>query len=98
MTMKTVMSHKGVSISSKIRSAFSLYDAFINKGFMDAKRTIFHHHRLISYLEKYVGLPVNKANILEIGCGQIPKQVALFHKEGANIVGIDIDVRSEERR
>jgi len=90
--MKTVMSEKGVSISSKVKSAFYLYDAYKNRGFGDAKRTIYHHQRLIGYLSKFVGIPVNKATILEIGCGQVPNQVALFHKEGANIVGIDIDV------
>ncbi|MBI4707235.1 MAG: class I SAM-dependent methyltransferase [Candidatus Omnitrophica bacterium] len=90
--MKTVMSEKGVSISSKLKSALYLYDAYKNKGFADATRTILHHKRLMGYLTKYVGIPVNTADILEIGCGQIPKQVALFHKEGANIIGIDIDV------
>lgn len=90
--MKTVMSEKGVSISSKVKSAFYLYNAYKNKGFADAKRTIFHHQRLTGYLSKYVRIPVSQADILEIGCGQIPNQVALFHKEGANIVGIDIDV------
>jgi SAM-dependent methyltransferase len=43
-------------------------------------------------MDKYVGIPVSKATILEIGCGQIPAQIAIFHAEGANVVGIDIEV------
>ncbi|RJO61506.1 SAM-dependent methyltransferase [candidate division WS5 bacterium] len=94
--MKTVMSKKGVPISSKVRSAYNLYNAYKKRGFADAKRTLFHHQRLTGYLIKYVGIPVHNANILEIGCGQIPNQVALFHAEGANIIGIDIDVPTYE--
>ncbi|MBI5056288.1 MAG: class I SAM-dependent methyltransferase [Nitrospirae bacterium] len=89
--MKTVMCKKGVSLRSKIESALFLYRAYKNKSFADAKRTIWHHQRLLGYLYKYVGIPVEKARILEIGCGQTARQVALFHADGASVVGIDID-------
>lgn len=90
--MKTVMAKKEISIRDKIRSAIDIYKAYNNKGWTDAKNIVFHHNRLRGYLEQYVAVSIERANILEIGCGQIPVQVALFHAEGAKIVGIDIDM------
>ncbi len=90
--MKTVMSKKRVGIGTKIKSYISLYNAFRNGKFADAKRTIFHHNRLTGYLHKYVNIPVEKARILDIGCGQTARQVVLFHTDGADATGIDIDI------
>jgi len=90
--MKTVMCKKKVPLRSKIESALFLYRAYANRSFSDVKRTIWHHQRLLGYLNKYVGIPVEKTRILEIGCGQTARQVALFHADGASIVGIDIEV------
>ena len=86
------MCKKKVPLRSKIESALFLYRAYANRSFSDVKRTIWHHQRLLGYLNKYVGIPVEKTRILEIGCGQTARQVALFHADGASIVGIDIEV------
>ncbi|RJQ21537.1 MAG: class I SAM-dependent methyltransferase [Nitrospiraceae bacterium] len=90
--MKTVMSKKGLPLFSKLDSYRYLYNGYREKGFADAKKTIMHHNRLSGYLDKYVGISVGKARILDIGCGQLAKQVALFHAGGARVTGIDIDV------
>jgi len=90
--MKTTMSGQKISIRSKIYSALSIYRAHKDKIFSNAKGAVIYHRVLLSYLDKYVGLPVDKARILDLGCGQTATQTALFHADGANVIGIDIEV------
>ncbi|MEO0094109.1 MAG: hypothetical protein ABIK67_07655, partial [candidate division WOR-3 bacterium] len=86
------MSGQKIPIHSKINLVLSSYRAHKKKIFSNAKAEIEDHWVLLSSLDKYVGVPVAKARILDVGCGQTATQTALFYTDGANIIGIDIMV------
>jgi SAM-dependent methyltransferase len=90
--MKLVMGGQNIPIRMKISQALAIYCAHRNKIFSNAENVIAFHKTLLLFLDKYVGIPVQKARVLEIGCGQTAPQVALFHADGANAIGIDIEV------
>lgn len=90
--MKTVMSNQKVPLYRKIQSALSIFRAHRDKIFSNAKNAIMCHQLLLSYLDNYLGFSVEKCRILDLGCGQTATQTALFHADGAKVIGIDIEV------
>jgi SAM-dependent methyltransferase len=90
--MKVAMSGQKIPIRSKIESAFSILRVYRNEISSNAKTAVTDYQRLRGYLDKYVNLPLEAVSILDIGCGQGAIQTALFHTDGANVIGIDIEV------
>ncbi len=90
--MKAVMSGQRIPLRNRIDSALSIYRAHRDRIFSNADAAISYHKVLLGYLDKYVGLPVNRVRVLDVGCGQTATQTALFHADGANVTGIDIEV------
>ncbi len=91
--MKNVtMSGQKISVRSKIKSAFDIYQAHKSKIFSDAKSAVSYHKDLVKYLQVYTGLEPRNARILDVGCGQTATQTLLFHADGAKVTGIDIEV------
>jgi len=81
-----------ISIRRKIESAISVFHVHRNEIFSNSKTAIMDFQHLRGYLDKYVCFPLKEIRILEIGCGQTAIQTALFHTDGANVIGIDIAV------
>jgi SAM-dependent methyltransferase len=82
-----------MSFVNQLRSEWATYR--VHRDVLSNVRTIVaDHHTLLGYLNKYVGIPVSTARLLEVGCGQTAVQTALFQVEGGHATGIDIEVPS----
>jgi SAM-dependent methyltransferase len=92
--VKTGVSMAGqrISFRARVESAFLIFRAHRNRVFSDAEGAIAYHNRLLGTLATHTGLPPQQASILEVGCGQRATQVALFKVDGAQVVGIDIEI------
>lgn len=88
----TTMSGQKISIRSKLRSSFSIYNAHKNKTFSDAGSAAAFHKDLLKNLHDYTHLEARDARILDLGCGQTASQTLLFHADGARVTGIDMEV------
>ena len=86
------MAGQRVPLRARLESASLIFRAHRNRIFSDAEGAIAYHNRLVSILAIHTGLPPQQASILEVGCGQRATQVALFKADGAQVVGIDIEV------
>jgi ubiquinone/menaquinone biosynthesis C-methylase UbiE len=90
--MKGSAHHPKISIYRKIESGISIFRAHRNGISMNSKTAVMDHRHLRDYMDRYIVLPFEQIRILDIGCGQTAIQTALFHADGANITGIDIEV------
>jgi SAM-dependent methyltransferase len=92
--VKTSVSMAGqrVPFRARVESAFLIFRAHRNRIFSDAEGAIAYHNRLVSVLAAHTGLLPHQASVLEVGCGQRATQVALFKADGAQVVGIDIEI------
>ena len=90
--MKSVMSGQRMPFRCRIESAFSLLRARRNNLFPGAQEVAQEHRRLLGYLNTYLQCPVEKMRVLDMGCGQTAAQTALFQADGADAVGIDVEV------
>jgi SAM-dependent methyltransferase len=90
--MKTATSSQRMPLRLKVESILSLFRAHRKGVSLEAKQAVADHLRLISFFERHVPIPIEKAKILEIGCGQRAVQTVLFHTDGADAIGIDLDI------
>ncbi|MCU7918329.1 MAG: class I SAM-dependent methyltransferase [Candidatus Thiodiazotropha sp. (ex Epidulcina cf. delphinae)] len=92
--MKSAMSAQPIPLSSRIRSNIKIYQAYRNKLFGSGKATkiIEYYNHLADSFTAQTGLDVEGARMLEIGCGQLAHQTALFSTRGAKVTGIDVEV------
>jgi ubiquinone/menaquinone biosynthesis C-methylase UbiE len=83
---------KATSIMDKLRYAWSVYKGYLDGSFGNAQTQIVRHQDLLKIMGSYGGIdPVGK-HILDIGCGQTAPQTVLFKADGANIIGLDMEV------
>ena len=94
--MKTTMAGQRIPLRNKLESAWAIYHAHRRGEFSNAEKDIAYHRELLDYLDQYVGVPVQSARVLDLGCGQTATQTALFHADGARVTGIDIEVPTFE--
>jgi len=90
--MKTTANSQRIPLRLKMESILSLFRAHRKGVSLEAKQAVADHLRLISFFERYIPIPIEKAKILEIGCGQRAVQTVLFHTDGADVIGIDLEV------
>jgi SAM-dependent methyltransferase len=94
--MKTTMAGQPIPLRSKIESSLAIYRAY-RRGYLgNASNAIAYHRALIGYLEKYTNSQLDRARILDLGCGQTATQTALFHSDGATATGIDVEIPTFE--
>jgi SAM-dependent methyltransferase len=86
------MAGQRIPFRARAESAFLIFRAHRNRVFSDAEGAIAYHNRLVSILAAHTGLSPHQASVLEVGCGQRATQVALFKADGAQVVGIDIEI------
>ncbi len=58
----------------------------------DIETQILVHKKLADIIKGYINQDLTKVKILEIGCGQRASQTLLFTTDGADVVGVDIEV------
>jgi SAM-dependent methyltransferase len=79
-------------LRSKLESGLAIFRAHRRGEFSNAPGSVSDYRELVGYLERYAGVPVKGARVLDIGCGQTGTLSLLFRAEGAHVTGIDIEV------
>ncbi len=90
--MKNIMAGQYIPLRSKIESGFAIYQAHRRGDFSNPAADIAYHRSLLVDLAKYTNISIRAARTLDLGCGQKATQTALFHADGANATGIDVEV------
>jgi len=90
--MKAAMSGQNIPLTHRILSSLNILRAFLNGTFGNTESEIDLHKRLYEIIKTHFKFDVREATILEIGCGQTATQTALFKADGANVIGIDMEV------
>ena len=86
------MAGQKISFLNRIRSSFNIFSSY-EKGYMgNAQNDIEVHKVLLQCLSEHAKVDVAEARILDIGCGQLGTQVALFNADGADVWGVDLEV------
>jgi SAM-dependent methyltransferase len=89
--MKSAMTTR-LPLRSKFESGLAIFRAHRSGDFSNAAGSVRNYRELCGYLEQYVGVPLEKARVLDMGCGQTATMSLLFRAEGAHVTGIDIEV------
>jgi len=85
------MSGQPIGLRHRIQSAVAIYQAYRSGQFGDPEEDLAYHRRLCAIIREHLASSPSGLSMLEIGCGQLAKQVALFQAEGARITGIDME-------
>lgn len=86
------MSGQKISFLDRISSMLYIFHAYRTGLFGDAKGEISFHKQLLEIFRANVNIDINKARILDLGCGQTAVQTILFKADGADVTGIDMEV------
>ncbi|CAH2602970.1 Class I SAM-dependent methyltransferase [Rhodovastum atsumiense] len=90
--MKAVMAGQPIPLHQKAKSWIETYKHHRRAATGHVGNDISYHLELIGHLNRYVGVNVSSARILDLGCGQKAVQTALFHADGATVSGIDAEI------
>ena len=94
--MKASMSGQKITIYNKIISSWRILKGYQSGVFGDAIRDINFHNHLVEIAETYLICNLEDAKLLDLGCGQTATQVALFAADGVDIIGIDMEVATNQ--
>jgi SAM-dependent methyltransferase len=88
------MSAQPIGLLHRLRSAFNILFAIRAGEGCNPVNDISFHKRLLEVAETHFHdcLPLSTLRVLDFGCGQIAPQTALFHADGHNVVGVDMEV------
>ena len=92
--MIAVMENQKIPFKRRVASWVDAYKGHRRKVFGDVDLALRIHKELCDLIEARLKMDVRAASILDVGCGQTAKQVALFTAAGAGIIGIDVEVPS----
>jgi len=92
--VKSSMSAQPIGLLHRLRSALNILSAIRSGEFGNPVNDISFHRRLLEVAEgHFLQLPSTKPlRVLDFGCGQIASQTALFHADGHDVVGVDMEV------
>ena len=90
--MKAAMSGQEIPLIPRLLSSWNIFRVHRNSAFGSAKAALNFHKELCEILRRYVKIKVNNAKILDLGCGQRATQTALFKADGADSIGIDMEI------
>jgi SAM-dependent methyltransferase len=89
--MESSMSNQPIGIVNRILNSYSIFKHFKNGYFGNAEKDINYHLVLRNVIEKNIGKDIQHLKILDVGCGQLATQIALFTADGADAIGIDME-------
>ncbi len=81
-----------ISILRRISALRELLGCYQAGMFNDARGMIDFHNHLLQVIATHLDANLAGLRILELGCGQTAVQTALFHADGAEVTGIDIQM------
>jgi len=90
--MKSAMSSQKIPFIHRLFSSLNIFRAYQTGIFGNAASEINFHKELCEIIKTYVRVEVKEAKILDLGCGQTATQTALFKADGADVIGIDMEV------
>lgn len=94
--MRSAMAGQKIRFGAKVRSAVDIWRCYRRGEMGDAQGDLSYHEWLCHRFEELLERPLDGARLVEIGCGQLAKQVALFRAKRAEILGIDMEVPTYE--
>jgi len=86
------MSGQRIPLIHRFLSSLNILRAYQSGIFVDAESAIKLHKQLSEIIKKYVKVEIKEAKILDVGCGQTATQAVLLKADGANVIGIDMEV------
>ena len=94
LIVKSSMSAQPIGLLHRIRSAFNILFAIRGGEFCNPILDISFHKRLLEVAETHFSQSpfAGPLRVLDYGCGQTAPQTALFHADGHNVVGVDMEV------
>src|SRR5574341_1908310 len=90
--MKAAMSGQRISLIRRLSSSWNIFRAHRTRAFSNAESALNFHKQLFEIIKTHVKVEVKGAKILDLGCGQTATQTALFKADGADVIGIDMEV------
>ncbi len=69
-----------------------IFKAYRTGLFGNARAAVDHHRKVLEVFKKHSSSPVKGARILDLGCGQTAIQTALFKADGAEPIGVDVEI------
>ncbi|MEW5868621.1 MAG: class I SAM-dependent methyltransferase [Chloroflexota bacterium] len=90
---KAIMASQPIGAIHRLASAWDLWKLYRRRRFGSAEAEVRLHAEISALLSTYTGLaPGAPARILDLGCGQMARQVALFAADGARVTGVDVEL------
>jgi ubiquinone/menaquinone biosynthesis C-methylase UbiE len=86
------MSGQKIPLIHRLLSSLKIFYAHRARAFGSIESVIDFHKQLSEIIKTHVKVEVKEAKILDVGCGQTATQTALFKADGADIIGIDMEV------
>ncbi len=86
------MSGQDIPLLDRFRSSWNILRAYRTGTLANVETALRHHRRMMELIDRHAGAAIERATILDVGCGQTATQTALFRAEGASVVGIDIEI------
>jgi len=83
-----------VSFQSKLRSWLLIFREYTKGNFNNADALLKRHAELCETYQRWRGSTITSATVLDLGCGQLAAQAALFAGAGANTTAVDIELPS----
>jgi len=90
--MKAAMSGQKIPLIHRLLSSWNIFRAYQTGTFGNAESAIDFHKELSKIIKTHVKVEVKEIKILDLGCGQTATQTALFKTDGADVIGIDMEV------
>lgn len=92
--MKASMSGQRIPLIDRFLSSWNILRFYQSKTFGNAESSINFHKELFGIIRTHVKVEVKEAKILDLGCGQTATQTVLFKADGADVIGIDMEVQT----
>ena len=90
--MKVSMAGQRIGIINRLASSWNILRSYQQGIFGNVESDINHHYELCNLISSQVKIKINEARILDLACGKMAKQTALFTADDADVTGIDIKI------
>ncbi|MGD0116214.1 MAG: class I SAM-dependent methyltransferase [Dehalococcoidia bacterium] len=90
--MKSAMAAQRIPIASRLQSGLAIFRSYRSGAFGDARSALAFHRELCDIATAYLHRPVKGSRVLDLGCGQTATQTVLFQADGADVVGVDVEI------
>ncbi len=90
--MKSSMSSQKISFYYRLLSSVNIFKSY-KKGYLGSvENALKDHFEIINAFKKYSDSDIKTSKILDVGNGQTATQVVLFQADGAEVIGIDMEL------